>query len=65
MAKVFISFIHEEQDVAEGVQNLLREHLDTQEVFLSSDQWQVLAGEIWLERIRTELILSQGRRVGS
>ena len=55
MAKVFISFIHEEQDIAEAVQSLLREDLDTREIFLSSDQWQVFAGEIWLDRIRTEL----------
>jgi hypothetical protein len=55
MAEIFISFIHEEQKVAEAVQSLLRKHLETWGVFLSSDKWQVFAGEIWLDRIREEL----------
>jgi hypothetical protein len=55
MALVFISFVHEEEKVAESVQGLLREHLKTRDVFLSSDHWQIFAGEIWLDRIKSEL----------
>jgi hypothetical protein len=55
MADVFISFIHEEQAVAVAVQHLLEARLGGNTVFLSADQWQVHAGEIWLERIRQEL----------
>src|SRR5437016_9540101 len=61
MADVFISFIHEEEQVAHAVQRLLREQLhritglEQTEVFLSSDEWQVLAGENWLDRIFGEL----------
>lgn len=55
MADVFSSFVHEEQQVAEAVQSLLKEQLRKVNVFLSSDQWQMFAGEIWLDRIRDEL----------
>jgi hypothetical protein len=55
MADVFISFIHEEQPVAAAVQQLLRASLHTEKVFLSSDEWQIFAGEQWLERIKQEL----------
>ncbi len=58
MANVFISFVHEEQRVAEAVQELLKGHLQRSlpnGVFLSADDWQVFAGEVWLERIRAEL----------
>lgn len=56
MSKVFISYIHEEEKVAEAVQSLLRDKLVPREdVFLSCDEWQVFAGEIWLERIKDEL----------
>jgi len=55
MADVFISFIHEEQRVATAVQRLLERHFGRKKVFLSSDQWQVFAGEIWLDRLRAEL----------
>lgn len=55
MAAVFISFIHEDQKIAEAVQALLREQLRTKDVFVSSDQWQVFAGEDWLHRIHGEL----------
>jgi hypothetical protein len=56
VADVFISFIHEEQQVAEAVQGLLRDMLPTGSVFLSSDRWQMFAGEVWLDRIRGELL---------
>ncbi len=61
MADVFISFVHEEERVAQAVQRLLRDQLrrvpglNGVQVFLSSDEWQVLAGENWLDRIMQEL----------
>jgi hypothetical protein len=55
MADVFISFVHEEQEVAEAVQRLLTVSLDKKVVFLSSDKWQVHAGEVWLDKIKKEL----------
>lgn len=57
MARVFISFVHEDQRVAEAVQLLVVERLNLQEgeVFLSSDKRQVTAGENWFERITREL----------
>jgi hypothetical protein len=56
MADVFISFIHEEQEVAEAVQRFVSKLLPRKaDVFLSSDTWQIYAGELWLERIVGEL----------
>ena len=61
MADVFISFVHEDEPVARAVQMFLREQLQRAaglndiRVFLSSDEWQILAGENWLERIFKEL----------
>lgn len=58
MADVFISFIHEEERIAQAVQTYLKKHLQhhlPQGVFLSADDWQVFAGEIWLDRIEQEL----------
>lgn len=56
MADVFISFIHEEAEWAEGVQRFISMVLDFSSVpFLSSDQSQVLAGDKWLDRIMDEL----------
>jgi hypothetical protein len=54
VAKVFISFIHEEASVATAVQKLIQKKLG-QKAFLSSDQWQIYAGEVWLDRIHAEL----------
>jgi TIR domain-containing protein len=54
MAEVFISFIHEEQLVAEAVQRVIMEVLKAP-VFISADEWQIYAGEIWLDRIKAEL----------
>ncbi len=59
MADVFISFIHEEQAVATAVQRLLQASLGAEGVFLSSDEWQIFAGEQWLERIKEELAKSR------
>ncbi len=55
MADIFISFIHEEQPVAIAVQQLLRPSLGNRNVFLSSDEWQIFAGEQWLDRLKAEL----------
>ncbi|HEX8649996.1 MAG TPA: toll/interleukin-1 receptor domain-containing protein [Pyrinomonadaceae bacterium] len=56
MAEVFVSHIHEEEEVAKAVQRFLQQSFDNQQnIFLSSDQRQVFAGENWLERIRQEL----------
>ena len=55
MAQVFISFVHEEENFAKAVQQFLKDKLDNQSVFMSADKWQVIAGEIWLDRIQQEL----------
>jgi hypothetical protein len=56
MADVFISFIHEEEEVAEAVQTFVKKVLEGKtEVFMSADTWQIYAGEIWLDRIVDEL----------
>jgi hypothetical protein len=56
MADIFISHIHEEERLATKLLRFVREELGSgMEVFLSSDSWQVYAGEIWLDRIQTEL----------
>jgi len=55
MAHVFISFIHEEAEVATALKHLVQINVQGKDVFLSADQWQVFAGEIWLDRIRAEL----------
>jgi len=56
MADVFISFIHEEEEVAEAVQTFVGKVLAGKaDVFLSSDTRQIYAGELWLERIVVEL----------
>jgi hypothetical protein len=56
-----MSFIHEEQEVAEAVQTFLSKMLEGKaEVFMSADTWQIYAGELWLERVVDEL---KGARV--
>src|SRR5947208_1192213 len=56
MSEIFISFIHEDEFVATAVRNFLMEELDMHsEVFMSSDQWKIYAGEKWLDRIIAEL----------
>lgn len=55
-ARVFISYVHEDIDIAQAVQALLSSTLNIEkEVFLSADQTQVLAGHVWLDRIRDAL----------
>lgn len=55
MARIFISFAHEEKEVAQAVQSLIYSKVRDVEVFLSSDQQQLYAGENWLTRIQQEL----------
>jgi TIR domain len=56
MSDVFISFIHEESETAEALQGFVNQMLSGQaQAFLSSDKFQVYAGEDWLGRIFDEL----------
>src|SRR5271163_3722789 len=56
MADVFISFIHEEREYAEAIQEFVTQLLGIDaKPFMSSDQMQVYAGEKWLEQIMNEL----------
>jgi hypothetical protein len=56
MAKVFISFIHEEEEYAVAVQAFIGRILGSDaKPFLSSDRLQIYAGEKWLDRIMDEL----------
>jgi hypothetical protein len=56
VARVFISFVHEDQQVAMAVQALIARELDLRdEVFLSADRRQVFGGDIWLDKIRAAL----------
>ena len=56
MARVFVSFVHEDEKVASAVQNLLQTELELHEdVFLSSDRSQIYAGDLWLEKIKEAL----------
>jgi hypothetical protein len=56
MGDIFISFIHEDEKVADGVKRFLHEKLElNSKVFLASDKWAIYAGEDWLKRIKEEL----------
>jgi hypothetical protein len=55
MAEIFISFIHEEEVVAKAVYEFIKSLQPTPNVFMSSDRWKIFAGELWLERISSEL----------
>jgi hypothetical protein len=56
MADIFISFIHEEAGYATAVKIFLAGLLDHPvKPFMSSDKFQVFAGEKWLDRIMDEL----------
>jgi hypothetical protein len=54
LAKLFISFIHEEQTWARNLQVFISTVLREQP-FLSSDQTIIFAGEDWLQRVIEEL----------
>jgi hypothetical protein len=56
MASVFISYIHEDVEVAQALQRFIQVKLgDMQDVFLSADPWMIYAGEDWLRKITSEL----------
>ena len=56
MASVFMSFIHEEENVAKHVHDFLREIFNGQiDTFRSSDRSAIYAGEEWMDRIFEEL----------
>jgi len=55
MADVFISFIHEEAGYASAVKVFLSQMFAEITPFMSSDKFQVYAGEKWLDRIMEEL----------
>ena len=56
MADIFISFVHEQKQVAEAVKLFLLQKLETKsDIFLASDMWAIYAGEDWLKRIKEEL----------
>jgi len=56
MAKVFISFAHEDAGVAETVRALIEYELKLSgQVFTMTDQSQIKAGDDWLMKIRDEL----------
>jgi len=56
MADVFISFIHEEVEWAQSVQLFITTVLNYKSMpFMSSDKFQIYAGEKWLDRIMEEL----------
>ena len=55
MSSVFISFVHEDERVATALQQYLGSNFGVHDVFISSDQWKVYAGEDWLARIKAEL----------
>jgi hypothetical protein len=53
---VFISFVHEDQTVAEATRNLVTQELGLgSRVFLSSDKGRIYAGDDWLREITKAL----------
>lgn len=56
MARVFISFVHEDDFIASQLASVLARELELRnEVFLFSDQGQVVAGNIWLDQLKEAL----------
>jgi hypothetical protein len=53
MADIFVSHIHEEAEAAEALTQYLRDY--GFESFLSSERWQIRAGDRWFDRITEEL----------
>jgi hypothetical protein len=54
MADIFISYVHEDCDIAKSVATFLRNKGHTN-IFFTGDDWLLYAGEVWLKRIREEL----------
>lgn len=56
MARIFISYVHEDLVVAEALQRLLKSELPLRdEVFLAADQTHIVAGDVWLDKIKKAL----------
>lgn len=56
MARLFVSFVHEDEKLALAVQDLLQTELNLrEEVFLSSDKSLIYAGDPWLQKIKEAL----------
>ena len=56
MARLFVSFVHEDENLASAVKDLLQTELNLGgEVFLSSDTAQIYAGDLWLQKIKEAL----------
>jgi hypothetical protein len=56
MASVFISFIHEDEEIANAIRRLIEDELAPDDaVFLSSDSLQVLAGSLWIDKIQAAI----------
>jgi hypothetical protein len=56
MARLFVSFVREDEKLASAVQGLLQTELNlSEEVFLSSDKSQIYAGDLWLQKIKEAL----------
>jgi hypothetical protein len=56
MARLFVSFVHEDEKLTSAVQDLLQTELNLhEEVFLSSDKSQIYAGDLWLQKIKAAL----------
>lgn len=53
--EVFISFVHEDQAVAKALQAYIASGLQLSNVFLSSDQSIVYAGDRWIDKITSAL----------
>jgi hypothetical protein len=51
---IFISYVHEDHDVATAIGKFLKDQ-GQQNVFFTGNDWLLYAGEVWLERIREEL----------
>ncbi len=56
MARLFVSFVHEDEQLASAAQDLLQTELNlSEEVFLSSDKSQIYAGDLGLQKIKEAL----------
>ena len=60
-ARIFISFIHEDAAIANGMKSLIEAELQLkgETIFQSSDQRQVYAGDVWLQKITAALKVAE------
>jgi hypothetical protein len=54
MSRIFISYVHEDEEVARMLQWLIFDCTGISP-FLSNDRWHVMAGEVWLNKITAAL----------